>query len=93
MDWSVDLFKGRSLKMNEKLTAALKNISLILDVSVVYAAIFERYKKHKGRKDESSHNHNHERSYIHERERQREKEIEVTRTYTNVEAHDEAHVR
>ena len=40
--------------MNEKITAALKNIYLILDVSAVYAAIFKRYNKHKWRKDETS---------------------------------------
>ena len=44
---SFDLFRDRSLKMIEKITAALKNIYLILDVSAVYAAIFKRYNNHK----------------------------------------------
>ena len=46
-----------SIKINEKITAALKNIYWILDVSAVYAAIFKRHNKHKWREDESSHNH------------------------------------
>ena len=79
MDWSVDLFKGRSVKMNEKLTAALKNIYSILDVSVVYAAIFKRYKKHKGRKLTQPQPREELHAGERERERQREKYRETLR--------------
>ena len=83
----------RFLNMNEKVTAALKNIFIyfILDVSAVYAAIFKGYNKHKWQNDENSHNHNSERCYIQGRkrrgEKQRdtsmaiEKEIDETRTH------------
>ena len=93
--------------MNEKITAALKNIYLILDVSAVYAAIFKRQIS-TSEEETRAHTTTTERSYIQgEREEERnterhfggdrEKEIEETRTPTNlntlVEAHEEAHAR
>ena len=50
-----NLFKGRSLKMNEKITAAWINIfSVYFDVSADFAAIFKKYTAQVNEKDEFS---------------------------------------
>ena len=103
MDWSVDLFKGRSLKMNEKITAVLKNIYSVLDVSAVYAAIFKRHNKHKWQEDESSHNHNREKLHPGRERGGGEKHRETLRwwsregdrrnTHTHTHTHTRKHTR
>ena len=79
------------LKTNKKITEALKNIYLILDVSAVYAAIFKRYKQYMKRQAKTeAHTTATTRdvSSTAESEKQRdtsmmrERAIEETRTYT-----------